>query len=156
MIAKEVHADAHCVNENDGKIVGIVFRPHKPSQLIDKAIDTLQCAAKQCDSSRPALLWLHLVGMPQEMFIRAAIESSRNPQTHFNRIAHEVFHHHKTREPDRIHVERVRITGEPEGFAEKLGIAPDLMLRRMKAIDGKFYDVQNPGCAFPLLGPEDV
>jgi hypothetical protein len=128
-------------------IVGLALRPHKPSSLAEKIIDTLKEAADQCSGTRPSLLWLHFIGHPEEEFLEVAQFSQQGKGEGLNAIVAHVVHP-RASTTDRSHVYNIRFSAEPEGMTQRPVLDKDLMIRKSNSLSGLCYDVTNPLCRF--------
>lgn len=144
-----IASSAHCIVPVDGKALGLVLLPHKPTDMAHRMVKIFREAADQCTGERPAVLWLHLLGQAERDFIRLAQFSSDGSGAGLNAIVANALHP-KSSTTDRSHVERIRFSVIPEsltrerldGFAAHAG--------ETVSVGGPSYDVPNPYFKFDV------
>ena len=148
MVAADFGEDTHCTLHVGDHLVGIVFRPHKPSNMIEAVAKIIRSAGKQCTATRPCMVWLHFVGMQQPEFRAIAdLSSDGRGQGLCATLAKAL---QMNSGPDGLsHLERSRFSADPDELSRRPILGPDFMLRSAVSADGLVYDVRNPHCRFP-------
>jgi hypothetical protein len=131
------------------KVLGLALLPHKPSTLAQKITRSLKEAADQCSGQSPSLLWLHLIGYPEDEFLEVAQFSQKGEGAGLNAIVANVVHPLAS-PTDRSHVHKIRFSAEPADIIQKPVLDSDLMIRKANSLSGLCYDVPNPSCRFTL------
>jgi hypothetical protein len=131
------------------RVLGLALLPHKPSTLAQKIIRSLKEAADQCSGQNPSLLWLHLIGHPEDKFLEVAQFSQKGEGAGLNAIVANVLHP-RASPTDRSHVHTIRFSAEPADIIQKPVLDRDLMIRKANSLSGVCYDVPNQFCRFTL------
>jgi hypothetical protein len=140
--------NAHCIVKPDRLVLGLILIPHKPTTISARVVDTVQAGASQCSSGRPAVVWLHFIGLVEREFVTLAQFSSDGSGAGLNTIVANALHP-KASTTDRSHVELVRFSAIPDELTRQPAFGPTLLLEESVSVGGKVYDVPNPFCKFP-------
>lgn len=147
-VSADLGEDPRCAMLIDEHIVGIVFQPHKPAELVTKVIHVIKEASKQCSGTLPCMIWAHFVGMQQREFREIAEFSSNGSGGGLNAAVSTALYAN-VGTTGRAHVERVRFSADTDELARHPALGPDLLLTSAVSVSGLTYDVPNPHCRFP-------
>jgi hypothetical protein len=131
-------------------VIGLVIRPHKPTTTIARIIDVIKDGADQCTGEKPSVVWLHFVGMTEEIFLTLA-EFASQKGAGLNAIVSKVLHSDGS-STDRSHVQSVRFSAGPSAINRSPALGPNLIITKAVSVGAKMYEVLNPLCRFPSIG----
>jgi transcriptional regulator with XRE-family HTH domain len=139
--------DAHCVTQLQDRIIGLVIRPHKSTTINERIIDVIKDGADQCTGKKACVVWLHFVGLTEELFLTLA-EFSSQKGVGLNAIVSKVLHS-DTSSTDRSHVQCVVFSAGPNAISRRPALGPNLIITKGVSVGGKVYAVANLRCRFP-------
>jgi transcriptional regulator with XRE-family HTH domain len=141
---------ARCVMFAEGKILALDIRPHAPSILHRRLVETIKKAADQCTGDRPSAVWLHFVGFDEKVFLSLCEFSMNGKGAGLNATVADALHPAAS-PTDRSHIQRVRFSVDSGDLIRHSALDPSLILGRAVSHGGACYDVTNRLSRFPNM-----
>jgi hypothetical protein len=130
-----------------GRPLALVARPYKRPSLPEKLTDIIQEAGSQCSRTRPAVIWLGLLGQDEAEFRRLAEFSMASKGGGLNAIFANSF------DPrlDRRHIAAARFSVMSRRVDRRPALGPDRILTSAHSVGGTVYDIPNPNGSFGAI-----
>jgi hypothetical protein len=130
-----------------GRPLALVARPYKRPSLPEKLTDIIQEAGSQCSRTRPAVIWLGLLGQDEAEFRRLAEFSMASKGGGLNAIFANSFHP----SIDRRHIAAARFSVMSRRVDRRPALGPDRVLTSAHSVGGTVYDIPNLNCSFGAI-----